>query len=372
MNEHGIVIGGHFMAYSGADSKGASFTVLENEIMRHAGSLEEAIGLVKTTKRSGAFGLTIAEGKTGQAVAMEASPERLGVRNMNNHTLVMTNYALTKELEEVDLLPRYSLMMRNVAGRYLRFQQIIKANFGQIAVENMAAFMGDHIDPFLLQERGTGNTICNQTNVTSVVFQPSTGKFWVATGDEPVCGNPYQGYDFASGFQNIAITPSNSILSGYKWQTESRNQGVNHYMKAIVARNDDLSDLDRVLTIIKKAAAADPTEPIYSKNLARILIHQGKYRQAIEVLTQSMQESMLPNERALALLLVAQAYDLLGERENALAFYRKVTSLNNNGKISDHSTRLNHFVNTYAEAGLRSPFKEKQINEIPIISEFLD
>jgi hypothetical protein len=49
-----------------------------------------------------------------------------------------------------------------------------------------------------------------------------------------------------------------------------------------------------------------------------------------------------------------------------------VTHLNNNDHLSDHATRLNHFVNTYAEAGLKFPFEEKQLNDIPIISEFLD
>ena len=226
MNEHGIVVGGHFMGFSGAEPRGASFTVLENEIMRHADSLEEATKLVKTTKLSGAFGLTLADGKKRRAIALEASPQRLGIRNMINHTLVMTNYALTKEMVDVDLAARYSLAMRNVAGRYIRFQQLIGENFGRIDAEKTAAFMGDHIDPFLLQERGTGNTICNQTNVTSVVFQPETGKFWVASGDEPVCGNPYEEYDFASGFREDAITPANSILSGYNWQTESRQKGL--------------------------------------------------------------------------------------------------------------------------------------------------
>lgn len=71
-------------------------------------------------------------------------------------------------------------------------------------------------------------------------------------------------------------------------------------------------------------------------------------------------------------MLIAQAYDLLGDRDNAVAFYRKVTHLNNNDKMSDHATRLNHFVNTYVEAGLKFPFEEKQLNDMPIISEFLD
>ncbi len=371
MNEEGIVVGGHFMGYSDAVPHGASFTVLENEIMRNADSLKEAVDIVKNSQRSGAFGLTIAEGKTGRAMAIEATTKRIGTRPMKNHTLTMTNYALTPELKEVDLLPKYSLTMRNVEGRYLRFQQLIKENFGRIDPTRTAAFMSDHMDVYTGQERATGNTICNQSNVTSVVFQPQNGRFWVAAGGAPMCGNPYSGFSFEAGFQGNPSEIQPDKLNGYQWQNLDRREGLKAFMKAMAVKDEFFGNFDDILANVEKAAGTDVTEPIYTKQQARLLIFGGEYEKAISVLQRSLKTAVIANEKALAHLHLGQAYDLSGKRDLAEAHYQKVIDLNQ-AAGDDHSSRLNFFVSAFAETGLKEPFTQKQLNDILIMSERMD
>ncbi len=196
MNEAGIVVSGHFMAFEGAEPAGVSFTVLENEIMRKAHTLDEAIALLEDAHRGGSFGLIIADGARKEAAVVESTPERLGVRRMENGTIVLTNFATTEELKPVDLLLRYNVLLRNVMGRYERLSRLIELHRGAITPALSATFMSDHVDVITGAERGTGITICSDNNVTSAVFVPGSGLFWVAGGSEPACINDYVGYDF--------------------------------------------------------------------------------------------------------------------------------------------------------------------------------
>jgi len=371
MNEKGIVIGGHFMGFSGASIEGLSFTVLENEIMRRSGTLEEALEIVKKSKRGGGFGFVIADGNGGTAKGIEATLDLMGVRNMKNDSMIMTNFALTPELEKADLLARYGLMMRNIQGRYIRLGDLVEENYGRITPALAAEFMSDRMDVVSGMERGTGNTICNQTNVTSVVFQPKTGYFWVAAGKEPVCGNEYVRFDFHEEFKGNRSTNHSETLAGYRWKNDLCLKGMDHYMKAIIAYKENHQNKPVVLSHLQSSLDADPYEPIYYKDTARIMIHEGKYEKALELLSRSLAFIKTNNERAQAFLLMGQVYDLAGSRDKAVAMYQKAVEVKQTSG-NDHTSRLNHFVYAYANKYLAVPFVKKDINHIPILSEILD
>jgi len=334
-------------------------------------TLEEALEIVKNSERGGGFGFVIADGKTGSAKGVEATRDLLGIREMKNNSLIMTNFALTPELKKVDLLARYGLMMRNIAGRYLRLTDLVRENYGQITPFLVAEFMSDRMDVVSGMERGTGNTICNQTNVTSIVFQPETGYFWVAAGKEPVCGNEYIKFDFKAELIGAGSTVSPEILPGYRWKNDSHHKGIDNYMKAIISYKENHNDKEGVLAHLQSSLEADPSEPIYYKDKARIMIHEGRYEKALELLSGSLDFIKTNNEKAQAFLMMGQTYDLAGSREEAVAMYKKVIEIKK-ASGNDHVSRLNHFVHAYANEYLKNPFSKVDINNIPILSEILD
>ncbi len=371
MNEEGIVLGGHFMGYAGAHPAGLSFTILENEVMRKAGRLEDAVDIVRRARKGGAFGLLIADGKTGRAVGVEAAPERLGLREIKDHRLAMTNYALTPELKGVDLLAGHNIMMRNVAGRYRRITALIDEHFGRITPEKAAEFLGDHLDAVTGEERGTGATLCFASNVTSVVFRPKDGVFWVATGSEPACKNEYVEFDFRAELQRRRPEKSAGRLAGYAWQDPHRREGLEAYMRGIVSCKEEPRNRKKALLHLAAAMETDPHEPLYAITAARIQIHEGRYGEAVSLLAASMDRIQVPNEKAVATLLLAQVHDLEGDRQTAVEMYRRVVRMGRENK-GDPFAGINDLVVGLARKGLSKPFGKKKIDTIGIMDETLE
>ncbi len=365
MNEAGIVVSGHFMAFEGADPSGVSFTVLENEIMRKARTLDEAIALLKDARRGGSFGLIIADGKAKDAAVVESTPERLGIRKMEKGAIVLTNFATTEKLKPVDLLLRYNVLLRNVIGRYERLNQLIERYRGAITPGRAATFMSDHTDVITGTERGTGITVCSDNNVTSAVFVPETRLFWVAGGGEPACINDYVGYDFQLELAGAPGSVTPALLSGYVWEDPARKAAFEEYMKAFDAYEADLSDKATPLTYIEQAIAADPGEPIYPRMAALLSIHLGNYQDAAELLIGSLTLVQSPNEIAMSHLFLGWTYDLAGDRDQALLHYREVIALSESYG-TDPLMDINGMVVLMAQMGVDRPFTEKEIKDIPI------
>lgn len=369
MNEKGIVVGGHFMGYKEARPHGHSFTILENEIMRKADSLDDAIDIVRKSSRGGSFGLLIADGKTGEAVALEASPKNLGVRKMDNHHLAVTNFALTDELKQEDLLPVYNIMTRNVIGRYQRITRLIKEHMGTIDVGKAASFLGDRLDAISETERGTGATIGFESNVTSVVFKPGTRQLWVATGSEPACDNPYIGFELDEGFNRIFLHPDKKQLPGYQWHDIRKKEAIHLYVQSRILLREYPHDLNQALDYVEKAMALDPHESFYARIAGKILIHQRRFQEAIQQLETAEANATCSNEKAIALLLRGQAHDLLMEREAALSCYQAVADLSEKTKNDNLLNGVNRLVVNQSLRFSRNPFKRKQVDLIGFVDE---
>ncbi len=365
MNEAGIVVSGHFMAFEGADPAGLSFTVLENEIMRKAHTLDEAVALLADARRGGSFGLIVADGNAGTAAVIESSPERLGVRNMEGGSIVLTNFATTEDLKPVDLVLRYGVLLRNVMGRYGRLEQLIERYRGTITPARAAAFMSDHVDLITGAERGTGITVCSDNNVTSAVFVPADLLFWVAGGEEPACINDYVGYDFASELADDPKRPAPAILPGYVWDDPGRREAFEDYMRAYIAYEADFSNKTVPFEYLKEAIAADPSEPIYPRMAALLAVHMGDYQTAIELLVGALTLVQSPNEIAMSHLFLGWTYDLAGDRDRALLHYKEVVTLAESESV-DPLMDINRLVVAMARKGIDTPFTAADVKSIPI------
>lgn len=365
MNEMGIVIGGHFMGFDGSAPDGVSFTIFENEIMRKAQNIDNVLNMLKENRRGGSFGFLIADGKTKEAVVVESNPDLLGVREMGKNMIALTNFATTPEMEPFDLMTKYDIAMRNLFGRYRRLIDLIEDNYGKITPALAAEFMSDHWDVILDMERGTGISVCSDNNVTSVVFVPEDGLFWVATGKEPACAAEYIGFDINAGFEGKPPMVSPKVLSGYRWTDNAHKEGLDKYMRAYIVYEDDFDNKDEAIEYLKSAIEVDPTEPIYYRMVARLLIHKGQYSEAEGFLLDSLEFPQSKNETAQTYLLLGQAYDLLGERDEALSMYHEIFELKEN-EGEDYFTSINDMLFGLALGYSDSPFLEEDIGDIPI------
>lgn len=364
MNERGLVIGGHFMTFEGTGPRGLSYTVLQHEIMRKAGGIDDAVTIVRRAPRAGSFGFILAEGKSRDAVVIEANADAMGIRRMKNHSLCITNYAVTAELKRFDLSTRLNIIMRDIGGRYLRLEELIAANYGRITPRNAAEFMGDHIDFITKTERATGIGIGSASNVTSAVFVPEDGLFYVATGSEPACTGPYVAFDFRAWHRGT-IARSITPLPGYRWKDRSREKGLRAYMQAFGIYVNNPFDTKNTLKLLDAALSADPKESIYHRVKAVILFHEGSYRDGIALLKNSLRLPQSNNEKAHAHLLMGLGLDITGERMQALEHYRAIAKLHKEYGV-DSLRGINALVHGLSMRCRRRPFTKMEIADIPV------
>ncbi|MBA4367066.1 MAG: hypothetical protein C0403_05440 [Desulfobacterium sp.] len=365
MNEKGITMGGHFMGFAGATPEGVSFTIFENEIMRKAGSIDEALKILRSGRIGGSFGLVIADGRTGDAIVVEAAGDRLGVRKMKRGSICLTNFATTPELRGVDLLAKYNIMMRDLVGRYKQLERLIEKNYGKITPHLGAEFMGDHDDIVAGQERPVGYVVGNTINVTSVVFQPGDGLFWVATGLEPACMSRYLGFDFKSEMNGKKSQVTPHILNGYRWKQKSYEEALGSYMAAYKAYLENYRDTGAYMALLNRAREKAPRESVFIRILSQILIHRGEYDKAISLLSQSIEFPQANNERAIAYLHLGQACDLIGRRDDAMNAYNNILILRENHG-NDFEKGINDMVFGMARKYYRQPFTRKNMQDIPV------
>jgi tetratricopeptide (TPR) repeat protein len=364
LNDHGIFIGGHFMGFDETGPRGLSFTILEHEIMRRASTLQEALAILRRTPRAGSFGYMLAAGASREALVIEANDVRMGVRGMDNNIAVVTNYALTEELKPVDLMARYNLVMRGIAGRHYRLEEMLAADKGRITPARAAAYMGDRLDWVTRTERATGITVGAADNVTSAVFVPEDGIFWLASGIEPACDGIFHGYNARAlledgDFKNI---PS---LRPYAWKNSSHEMGLRHFMKAYAAHEENIENFEGMIRHLDRAIAADPEESIYLRLKASLLLHSGLYREAVHILEKSLDLDQSNNEHAHALLMMGQGLDLLEERDAALVRYGMVKDLyDKNGR--DIKKGVNDMLMGFCRHYIEKPFTVNSINDIPV------
>ncbi len=365
MNAKGLVVGGHFMAFDGAKPQGISFTVFENEIMRKASSIDEAVEIVKRSPVCGSFGLVVADGKSRKAVAMEAVSNVLGIVPMKDDYVRLTNCATSNELQPRDLMARHNLVMRDLFGRLSRLDALIAQSRGHITPAKAAEIMGDHYDTVTKTERSTGIGVCAANNVTSAVFMPARGLFWVATGKEPACNNTYTGFDLAAELAGGISELDTPVLPGYNWQDTSHERGLYEYMQAFALFEQNPDDTRMILAHLDNAAAADPGEPVYNEMAARLLIHAGRYTEALKRIKATFTLLQSPNELALHRLLAGQCLDLMGRHEEACSCYREMQSL---GKAHgrDYLKGINDFLVGLSYALEKKPFGIRDLSFVPI------
>lgn len=364
MNEKGLTVGGHFMAFEDASPNGVSFAILENMIMRRASNIDEALSIIRSCKIAGSWGLFIADGNTRKAVAVEANSKITAVRFMEHDVLYQTNFALTEEMAKHDLLRKNNMFMRDIAGRYHDLGELIKKYFGRITPENAAEFLGNHHDFVIDAERSYGYSTGAMTTVTSVVFSPEHRTFWVASGREPAWNNEYVGYSLCDELGNDTINQKPQKLSGYRWKNVGNRRALEHYMKAMIAYNNP-NERASIVNYLEDAIRDAPDEPIYSYQLAKIYIHKGSYKKAEKLLLHSLSVSEWNNDQAISLLLLGNTYDLLKLRSKAISYYDKVILLHNaNG--TDFIKGINNLLYARAIDYKMNSFGYERIDEIEI------
>lgn len=154
--------------------QGVPMAILMREALHRAGTLADAVAVFRDSPRTCEYFYVIADGKTGEAVGMEAGADVFDTLGMGE-----TSKRLPQAVEDAVLL--------SAGDRYELLVERVKAARGEI----------DAATAITLMDR----PVSMQSNLHNVLFETSTGRFWVAHASpegEPAANQPYRGFDMRS------------------------------------------------------------------------------------------------------------------------------------------------------------------------------
>jgi hypothetical protein len=137
-------------------SVGKPMAHLLREVMEKAGTLDEAIAILRDSPRTCQYYYVISDGKTQQAVGISANPrEFITIKPGEFHSLLPH--------------PQPDTIILSAGERYEALSTRIRTGLSRFDADSARALM----DP----------PVCMNSNIQSVLFEPDTLDFWVANAD---------------------------------------------------------------------------------------------------------------------------------------------------------------------------------------------
>ncbi|TFG62962.1 MAG: hypothetical protein E4H36_06760, partial [Spirochaetales bacterium] len=132
-----------------------------------------------------------------EAVSIEVDSKQIRPVSMPRGTDVhiQTNHFNDSKMKKNEF--GFPLEEENTLGRYELLREVLTHNHGTLNPQKMADIISSNLDLRSGSCRLLGDFPAQPITLTSVLFEPSTRKFWVAGGTPPaVCYNGYIGFSF--------------------------------------------------------------------------------------------------------------------------------------------------------------------------------
>jgi hypothetical protein len=155
MNEKQIAIG-EMGGRGEGQWNGKPMAQLVREVMEQAGTLDEAVEILRRGPRTCEYYYVISDGKSRQAVGIAATPDRFEVIRPGEH-----HPRLPHAIKDAVLL--------SADDRYARLVERVRAGYGTFTPDTARDLMR--------------RPVCMESNIQSVLFAPETLDFWVANAD---------------------------------------------------------------------------------------------------------------------------------------------------------------------------------------------
>jgi hypothetical protein len=365
MNQHGITLGGHFLFSMDSTADGVAFTVLENEIMRHAANLREAISIVEDGPRAGAFAFVASDGKTGEAVALECTRAEVSRRWLSDGAVFMSNVCTASNAQKRgDILLRTSVG-RNPLSRWRRIGDLITKHHGAIDLDLALSFLGDHHDEASGRERGVAHTIASIGSVTSVLLRPERRELRMGVGPVPASNNRFLGFDCSAALEGSGDLGFLGKRTGNPFGEDTRLEAVRRYAEASCIYDRRPDDVNAILKLLHQALEIDPQEPSYPRMIARFQLLANDPGPAEAMLQRALSiPSQGPSELAEAWLLRGYGYDRSNAREAAREAYQRVLEIHDGE--TDPICAVNPLVLLSAHKHLEEPFGEGDVGALSV------
>ncbi len=179
---------------------GRSHVQLQAQILKHADSLEKARQMIAEVSHMSAEIITVADGTNNQAAIFEMTGKAVGIRELDDDIVFVTNHFLAQETSELDAEPNGE----SSANRLARLQQLLPKDatdslYGTLSPEMFITMMRDRQDPntgevYGLDVFDNNSSLATNGALFAIVFDPAKRIFWAAAGEIPVPQQTFQGF----------------------------------------------------------------------------------------------------------------------------------------------------------------------------------
>lgn len=359
LNEAGLSIGGHMLFSMHSGKRGRSFTALENDVMRRASSLGEAIDIFKRAPRIGCFAFVVTDGAANEAASIECDGDGVYIRPANDTGLAMSNIYTTEGADERDLLLKWH-MDRNPSSRQRRADEML-AGLKSRRVQDIAKILADLTDPNLGRKRSIGHTIASIMTVTSAIAKPKAAELWVGEGIAPTSLGRFIGFDLAPAFDGHEP----SLLGSFDTveADEDRAAALRLWIAARLALEESRNEALAV-NLLQQGRLHDPEETAFGRMIARIHLRAVRTELADNSLRTVDLTKCSLNERAEYALLGGHVADLRLDRKAAMEAYDRVLQLAE--ADVPHMAKVAEPIVTQARKFRSTPFDQEDARKLAV------
>ena len=322
-------------------------------------SLEGIVNLLETETLRCASPHTVLFADRREAISVEVDSRTSTVRTMARSfdLHVQTNHFLNPRMKRREM--EFPLEREYTIGRFRLLRDAVEENYGRLDRQRLVDLISSNLDRISGTTRILGDFPAQPITLSSVVFEPETGSFWVASGTPPgVCYNRYQGfnlYDELSGRRGRRlpsyVRSSVPVLRGTQF-TPIREQAKKSLRYLILSQEElKKGKIRAAINNLNKACALQP-DPGFAYILGILHLLNFQAREALTVFREVKERFTFPPVKYAALLLwEGRCLDLLGRRNEAKSHYR--AALQHGGLVSGVRKALRQ--------SLRHPFRYSQM-----------
>jgi len=177
--------------------RGYPTLVFNHLLLTRIKSIEGLKTFIKEKKFTSASPHTVFFADSSEAVSLEADASHNIIIPMYSELdfHIRTNHFINPRMKKKEF--EYPLAEENTIGRYIVLKSLLDENFGRIGVQEMINIISSNISLVSQKSALMGDFPAQISTLTSIIFEPGTGNFWVASGNPPaVCYNEYNGFNF--------------------------------------------------------------------------------------------------------------------------------------------------------------------------------
>ncbi len=329
----GVAMGTYVCLSKNIGADAPLFLDYNHYLLTRATSVEGVEHLIRSRNLTSSTPHITVFAAAGSALTVEVDSRQVSTRRLTPgfDILTQTNHFANPNLKEREI--EYPLSAENSIGRYRVVHSALEENYGDIDTQRMVDIMSANIDLVGRRSGLAGDFPAQPSTLTSVVFELSSGDFWVADGQPPaVCYNTYRGFNL---YEELAGHGGNGSIKSYSQSGRPVLDGAD-FRPVDKPMKDSLRFLMLSQESLKQGKREDAVrqiekaielrrDPGYLYIYALLLLGEFRLEEALSLIDELDRPFLFPHVKASALTLWrARALDLMERRDEALDIYRSL------------------------------------------------